>query len=250
MDKLSHRRGRSLSDALTLEQSDDGGVVISSINTESDTQELRAGDELVGASINFDHLSKDEVLQVLKAMEPFNSNVRVLTRSNMSKSMENLDQIPRDHTFKSPETMLNDSYNKLYNTKIKKYLKSGSVDAETLLSRDVSLKPNSSKLNANSGLPRLGVDFGLLKPKNKNLDAESSALSGSVAGDFGGSNMNLPPLGLGGSQLGLNTNLNGPNVNLSGSFSDIPDYSSSAGLQLPSVETPGLKVNGGLKAPS
>ena len=59
-----------------------------------------SGDELLGATINFDQLSKAEVLKVLKMMEPFDAKVHVLTRNNMSKSLGNLDQCT-----KSPETV-------------------------------------------------------------------------------------------------------------------------------------------------
>lgn len=60
-----------------------------------------AGDEILGATINFDKLSKEEVLKVLKMMEPFNDKVQVVTRSNISKSLENLDV----KSAKSPETV-------------------------------------------------------------------------------------------------------------------------------------------------
>lgn len=39
----SHRRGRSLSEALTLEQLEEGGVVISSINNVSSGKGLKEG---------------------------------------------------------------------------------------------------------------------------------------------------------------------------------------------------------------
>lgn len=51
-----------------------------------------SGDEILGATINFDQLSKEEVSKVLKLMEPFDDKVQVLTRSNRSKSLDNLDQ--------------------------------------------------------------------------------------------------------------------------------------------------------------
>lgn len=59
-----------------------------------------SGDELLGATINFDHLSKAEVLEVLKLMEPFDDKIQVLTRNNMSKSLGNLHQ-----SAKNPETV-------------------------------------------------------------------------------------------------------------------------------------------------
>lgn len=60
-----------------------------------------AGDEVLGATINFDKLSKEEVLKVLKLMEPFDDKVQVLTRSNLSRSLENLDV----RAAKNPETV-------------------------------------------------------------------------------------------------------------------------------------------------
>lgn len=52
----------------------------------------------MGATINFDQLSKHEVLEVLKLMEPYDDKVQVLTRNNLSKSLGNLDECA-----KSPE---------------------------------------------------------------------------------------------------------------------------------------------------
>lgn len=39
----THRRGRSLSEALTLEESEEGGLVISSVNSSSHVQDLKEG---------------------------------------------------------------------------------------------------------------------------------------------------------------------------------------------------------------
>lgn len=61
----------------------------------------------MGATIDFDQLSKEEVLNVLKVMEPFDNNVRVLTRGNLSKSLGNLDQCAN----KSPKMVVNVVHN-------------------------------------------------------------------------------------------------------------------------------------------
>lgn len=50
------------------------------------------GHDILGATINFEQLSKEEVLHVLKVMEPFNDKVHVFTKNNRSKSLGNLDQ--------------------------------------------------------------------------------------------------------------------------------------------------------------
>lgn len=55
-----------------------------------------SGDEILGATINFDQLSKEEVIKVLKLMEPYDDKVHVLTRGGLSKSMFNLDDCARN----------------------------------------------------------------------------------------------------------------------------------------------------------
>nr|XP_023990786.1 neuroblast differentiation-associated protein AHNAK-like isoform X3 [Salvelinus alpinus] len=114
-----HRRGRSLSEGLMLEESEKGGLVISSvIGGSSGNHGLKEGDEIVGATINFDQLSKDDVLKILKLMDDngFDEKVQVLTKNNLSKSMGTLDSI------KAPDEMLKDSYNRLYNAKINRFM--------------------------------------------------------------------------------------------------------------------------------
>ncbi|XP_036796451.1 neuroblast differentiation-associated protein AHNAK isoform X2 [Oncorhynchus mykiss] len=118
-----HRRGRSLSEGLMLEESEKGGLVVSSvIGGSSGNQGLKEGDEIVGATINFDQLSKDDVLKILKLMDDngFDEKVQVLTKNNLSKSMGTLDSV------KAPEEMLKDSYNRLYNAKINRFMKDDS----------------------------------------------------------------------------------------------------------------------------
>ncbi|XP_034756620.1 neuroblast differentiation-associated protein AHNAK isoform X4 [Etheostoma cragini] len=231
---LSHRRGRSLSESLILEQSDEGGLVVSSIdNNSSANQGLREGDELLGATINFDQLSKTEVLNVLKMMEPFDGKVHVLTRNNLSKSLGNLDQCA-----KTPETMLNDSYNKLYNAKIKKFMKDdfngameGSVNKEVTPKSTV---PGSSKVNLkhNMGLPRCGVDFGLMKKKTLAIDDDAGELSYD-------SNLNLPPMGLGSNR----TTLSGAQVPRLKVNARSPQFNApDVGIQLPDTDSPSLDL--------
>ncbi|KAF3852744.1 hypothetical protein F7725_006099 [Dissostichus mawsoni] len=185
-------------------------------------------DEILGGTINFNQLSKTEVLEVLELMKPYDE-FQVLTRNKMSKSVGNLDQIT-----KSPETMLNDSYNKLYNNKIKKFMKS----EEELSAKPTD--PGSSKM----GLPRLGVDFGLMKPKPLITDIDDDSES-----DEGGeltynSNLNLPPLGFGsngttisGAQVPrLKVDARGPQFNAQGFnvSGSLPEgRNPTAGIQLP-----------------
>ncbi|XP_013888358.1 neuroblast differentiation-associated protein AHNAK [Austrofundulus limnaeus] len=221
----THRRGRSLSEALTLDQSEEGGLFISNINSSSQRQDLKEGDELLGATINFDHLSKDEVLKVLKLMEPYDDKIQVFTRKNLNRSLDNLNQYDR-----TPGAMLNDSYNKLYNAKIKKFMKSSSSGEDAGSANGETTVPASSKvsLKHDIGLPRLGVDFGLLKSKTLVQDANVDSNS-KVKDLMDGSNLNLPPVGLGTLSNSLvprlkpdarNPQLNAPDCDLSGTLPD------------------------------
>ncbi|KAM4749983.1 uncharacterized protein FYW61_016012 [Anableps anableps] len=144
----THRRGRSLSEALTLEESEEGALVISSVTNAS--HHLKEGDEILGATIDFDQLSKEEVINLLKLMKPFDDKVKVLTRSNLSKSVDSLDQCARN-----PEEMLKDSYSKLYNAKIKRFVKDDSSAAGK------STVATSSKVNLKHDMGCLALELTL-----------------------------------------------------------------------------------------
>uniref|UniRef100_A0A3Q4GC04 Uncharacterized protein n=1 Tax=Neolamprologus brichardi TaxID=32507 RepID=A0A3Q4GC04_NEOBR len=124
--------------------------------------------------------------------------------------------------------MLTDSYSKLYNTKIKKFLMDDVPSVEGgYVNGEFTAKPpvqSSSKANQRNdmGLPRLGVDFGLLKSKTLITDAnaDSDSYEGSLTD---GSNLNLPPLGLG---------LNGTNL----SEAQVPRF--KIGARCPDLDLP------------
>ncbi|CAB1460581.1 unnamed protein product [Pleuronectes platessa] len=212
-----HRRGKSLSDAITLELSEEGSRLISSINT----QRLEKGDEVSG--------------------EQFDDRVPVLTRSNLSKSLDNLDQLS------SPKTMLKDSYNKLYNAKIKRFMKEDLRGADESRENVKLTAGGLSKvgLKHDMDLPRLGVDFGLMKTKRRQT-SESEDDADSESDDTTltyGSNLNLPPLGLG-SGRAARSGTQEPRWNLN---TDRP----SVDLSLPNIERPqiGLEGKGTFEAP-
>ncbi|KAL6469214.1 hypothetical protein MHYP_G00227380 [Metynnis hypsauchen] len=117
--KPGHRR--SLSEDLVLEDGDKGRVLVSKINSDlTASQGLQEGDEIVGATIHFDHLKKNEVIEILKLIEPYNDKVQVLTKPGLksSRSFENL-----DNRIKAPNEVHVDSYNKIINAKVKKFMK-------------------------------------------------------------------------------------------------------------------------------
>ncbi|CAJ1054159.1 hypothetical protein L3Q82_020045%2C partial [Xyrichtys novacula] len=248
-----HRRGRSLSGALTLDRADDGGLVVSNIDDgASANRGLREGDELLGATINFDQLSKEEVLEVLKLMEPYDHKLKVLSK-NKSRSVGSLFE-----GVKSPDTMLKDSYNKLYNAKIKKFMKDdftssaeGDLNGEVTANQTVQ---GSSRvdLKHDTTLPRLGVDFGLLKPKTSSTDVDGDSEFEDARDLTDGSNLNLPPM-----SLGMNgTSRSGApvprlRVNAKSQELETPDYHlSGISPQGPNVNTTaGLESRGTFRAP-
>lgn len=42
-----------------------------------------SGDEIVAATIHLDHLNKTEVLKILKVLEPYDDNMKVLTKKEL-----------------------------------------------------------------------------------------------------------------------------------------------------------------------
>ena len=46
-----------------------------------------SGDEIIGATIHFDKLKKNEVLRVLKLIEPYDENMKVLTKQDLKAGM-------------------------------------------------------------------------------------------------------------------------------------------------------------------
>lgn len=45
-----------------------------------------AGDEIVAATIHLDHLNKNEVLNILRVLQPYDNNMKVLTKKELSTS--------------------------------------------------------------------------------------------------------------------------------------------------------------------
>uniref|UniRef100_A0A3Q3WBE6 Uncharacterized protein n=1 Tax=Mola mola TaxID=94237 RepID=A0A3Q3WBE6_MOLML len=74
-------KSSSFSKSLLLDDSEKG-VVITGIT--DDTVAAKSGDEIVAATIHLDRLNKNEVLQILKVLEPYDDNVKVVTKKELS----------------------------------------------------------------------------------------------------------------------------------------------------------------------
>lgn len=42
-----------------------------------------SGDEIVAATVHLDHLKKSDVMKILKALEPYDDNMKVLTKKEV-----------------------------------------------------------------------------------------------------------------------------------------------------------------------
>ncbi|XP_035520069.1 neuroblast differentiation-associated protein AHNAK [Morone saxatilis] len=78
---------RRFSESLVLDDSEKG-VIITGITDDTIAAKsgLQAGDEIVAATIHLDHLNKNEVLNILKVLEPYDNNMKVLTKKELSAS--------------------------------------------------------------------------------------------------------------------------------------------------------------------
>lgn len=47
-----------------------------------------SGDEIVAATIHLDHLNKNELLNILRVLEPYDNNMKVLTKKELTTSSE------------------------------------------------------------------------------------------------------------------------------------------------------------------
>ncbi|KAK5907967.1 hypothetical protein CgunFtcFv8_016065 [Champsocephalus gunnari] len=167
-------KSRTFSQSLVLDNSEQG-VVITGITEDTAAKSgLRAGDEIAAATIHLDHLNKDEVLRFLQALEPYDDNMMVLTKKQLSLGSLGLD-------LDSPSKMLNLKEDR-------------SLDAAAFSVNDLKGKLNASNglggeidgPTLNGGLPSLGLNKPLADGGAK-FTMPSFGLSGpDVNGDLDG----------------------------------------------------------------
>ncbi|TNN47022.1 Neuroblast differentiation-associated protein AHNAK [Liparis tanakae] len=210
---MSADSSRYYSDNLVLDNSAEG-VVITGIKDDKVAARsgLQTGDEIVAATIHLDHLNKNEVMNILKVLEPYDSNIKVLTKKQLDATA---DLGSFGLGLKDPAKMLN----------LKKDL---SLDAQAPI---VSLDGLNGKLNApqgfggNIGGPTLNGDLPSLNLKKPSADGKFT----------------MPSLGLTGPDIqgDLDSSFKAPNVSVSTPKLKAPNASLN-------VEKPGLKT-GNLK---
>lgn len=120
----------ALSDELTLTDSPGGRVIIKDIQEDSPVARvgtLKKGDQLNAVTIHFDNLNSKEVGEILKYTEPYKTSLKLNTKDELRTP---------SYGYKSSYVGSNDqTYLKLYNSKIKPHLKLAkpSVDARSLI---------------------------------------------------------------------------------------------------------------------
>ncbi|XP_042358610.1 neuroblast differentiation-associated protein AHNAK [Plectropomus leopardus] len=209
--------GRHFSESLVLDDSE-SGVIITGItdDTMAAKSGLQAGDEIVAATIHLDHLNKNEVLNILKVLEPYDNNMKVLTKKELVASA-GLGSLGLG--LKDPAQMLD----------LKKDL---SLDASAE-APDLSINGLSGKLNAAQGL---GGEIG-----GPTLNGDLPSLSLNTPSADAGAKFTMPDLGLTGSGVkrDLDGSLEAPDVSFSAPKLNTP--SASLDVEKPEIKTGNLK---------
>ncbi|KAI9525110.1 hypothetical protein NQZ68_012624 [Dissostichus eleginoides] len=209
-------KSRTFSESLVLDNSEQGVVITGITDDTAAKSGLRAGDEIVAATIHLDHLNKDEVLRFLQALEPYDDNMMVLTKKQLSAGA-GLGSLGLD--LDDPSKMLNLKEDR-------------SLDAPAFSVNDLRGKLNASKglggeiggPTLNGGLPSLGLN-------------EPSA--------DGGAKFTMPSFGLSGPDVNgdLDGTLKAPDISVSTAKLNTPNASLD-------IEKPELKTgNQKYKAP-
>ncbi|XP_029927216.1 neuroblast differentiation-associated protein AHNAK isoform X2 [Myripristis murdjan] len=208
----SSRKG-SFSEGLVLDDSEKGGVVIKGITDDEVTARsgLKEGDEIVAATVHLDHLSKDDVLKILKVLEPYDDNMKVVTKQELKAGLD-------------PVKMLSGCLDQ------KKQLP---VDASAE-SPVIALDGLNGKLNAAGGLggeisvPSVNGDLPSLTLNTPSADSDAK--------------LTLPTIGIAGPNVkgaDLDGTIRAPDVSVSSPQLSTPD--TSLEIEKPDVKTGNLK---------
>ncbi|KAM6997749.1 uncharacterized protein LKV04_006348 isoform 1-T1 [Tautogolabrus adspersus] len=208
---------RSISESLILGDTAEG-VVITGItdDTVAAKSGLQTGDELVAATIQLDHLNKDEVLKILKVLEPYDNNMKLLTKKELNASAG----------FGSLGLGLGDSSEML---NLKKDLSLNAKSEAPV----VSLNGLSGNVNAGQGLG------GEISGPTLNGDIPSFSLNKPSAN--AGTKFSMPSLGLTGPDVkgDLDGTLKAPDVSVS--TPKIDTNSPSIDIKKPEIKTGNAK---------
>uniref|UniRef100_W5NIU4 PDZ domain-containing protein n=1 Tax=Lepisosteus oculatus TaxID=7918 RepID=W5NIU4_LEPOC len=210
-----HKRNRSFSDNLVLEEAEEGGIVVADIKDDSlaAARGLKEGDEIVGATIFFDNLKKDDVVKLLKMTEPYNANMKVHTK----------------HGQNAPGPV-DVGYNKLFNSKIKKYLRpQQSLDGSLTLP---GTRVNGINTRLNKKLKNTGTNVSLPNLSDPDvLNLQGPNLKGGIKDPA--STYKWPSM-----------NITSPNTQIQG-----PDLDIDAGMKTPKLNLSSPTFKGGINTP-
>ncbi|XP_069464085.1 neuroblast differentiation-associated protein AHNAK-like [Ambystoma mexicanum] len=224
----------SISDDITLEN-EHGNVVVKDIrkdNTVLRNLGLSKGDELVGATIFFDNMNKNDVMDILKATEPYKTGIQLhvkndakspdMTFSSPSFNLSSNDMGSRDHVYES-----------LFNNKIKRHLKAAKslenlYEASNKRANRMPILQFAGKQSASLERPTLDIQGGDFKTvKTPTVDIEAPKV-----------------------------NWNGPEIKANSPDFKMPGFGTSVGvpelngnMKAPSLDMSRPKVEGNFRAP-
>ncbi|XP_076599447.1 uncharacterized protein LOC143328264 [Chaetodon auriga] len=208
-------KSRTISESLVLDDSEKG-VIITGITDDTIAAKsgLKAGDEIVEATVHLDHLNKNEVLNILKVLESYDNNMKVLTKNKDLSATAGLGSLGLG--LKDPTEMLNQK-------------KDLSLDASA--EGPVVSLGQSGNLNAAQGL---GGEISI-----PTLNGNLSGLSKPSAD--AGAKFTMPSLGLTGPDIkgDLDGTLKAPDVSVSSPQLNTP--STSLNIEKPEMKTGELK---------
>nr|XP_005994018.1 PREDICTED: neuroblast differentiation-associated protein AHNAK-like [Latimeria chalumnae] len=118
----------SLINDLILEDNEKGNVIVKN-SPAAKTLGLKEGDELAGATIFFDKLNKDEVMNIIKSTKPYKVGLKLHSKDDLKSPDYNLSS--PDFNLRTPDTGVQmSSYERIFNKKIKPHLTPSTLNAK------------------------------------------------------------------------------------------------------------------------
>ncbi|XP_033873618.3 neuroblast differentiation-associated protein AHNAK-like [Acipenser ruthenus] len=267
--QIEKKRSQSLSDHLILEENQEGGIVVQNISDASvaDASGLKTGDEIVGATIYFDNLKKEDVLKIMKLTEPYNAEMKVHTKNEL-KSPSGAWATP-DFSIRTPEAMLmNSDYNKLFNNKIKRHLKTAISCDDIFSASNADVKaPGMQVDRLNEGMH---AKYNTINISGPSVSSPDVSLKGTKLehpnfdGDWSSANMKTPDVNVSTPKMKgkievPDVDVNTPNARVKRPMFKLPSWGGSklkgpvldvdANIKTPDVNVTTPKVKGGITAP-
>ncbi|XP_069787056.1 neuroblast differentiation-associated protein AHNAK [Narcine bancroftii] len=221
--------GAALSDELTLTDSPRGGVIIEDIQKDSPVARagtLKKGDQLKAVTIHFDDLNSEEVGKILKYTEPYKTSLNLNAKGEVRSP---------GYGYKTAYMGGGDqTYLKLYNSKIKPHLKLAKTSTDV---GGLAIKGKTPSIDISG--PKISSDFDMNQKTSPTIDVKTPKIGGGLASDI---NIKSPK---GAIKM--------PDMELKGPGFEMPSKSLKTDINTPGFEIKspkgGFDVNTDLQAP-